>query len=73
MDRLGAAKHVLEDVGAVEPGREIGSVADVSVDEGVVVDLVERRHIGIAAELADFALATENSATRVTSFSRAWR
>ena len=55
MDRLGAAEHVLEHVGAVQPGRHIGAVADIAVDKGVMVHLVERGHIGIAGELADLA------------------
>ncbi len=55
MDRLGAAEHVLEDIGAMQPGRHVGAVADIAVDEGVVMHLVERRHIGIAGEFADLA------------------
>ena len=44
MDRLGAAENVFEDIGAVQPGREIAAVADIAIDEGIMVDLVERRH-----------------------------
>ncbi len=39
----------------MQPRRDVAAVADISVNERVVVDLVERRHIGITAELADFA------------------
>ena len=55
VDRLGAAEHVLDHVGAVQPGRHVAAVADIAVDKGVVMHLVERRHIGIAGELADLA------------------
>src|SRR6266851_3101990 len=39
MDRLGAAEHVLDDIAAVQPGRDILPVADLAVDTGVMVHL----------------------------------
>ena len=54
MDRLGAAEYVADHVGAVQPRRHVPAVADVAIDEGHVVDAVERRDIGIALERPDF-------------------
>ncbi len=53
VDRLGAAEHVVDDVGAVEPRQHVAAVADAAVDEGHVMDLVERRHIGVALDHPD--------------------
>jgi hypothetical protein len=55
MDRLCAPEHIFEDIGAVKPRRHIVAVADAPIDEGIMVHLVERRHISITGELADFA------------------
>ena len=54
MDRLRAAEHVGDDVGAVQPGEHIPAVADIAIDEGHVVDRVERRDEGVAGQRADF-------------------
>ncbi len=59
MDGLGAAEHVLHHIAAMQPGRHVLAVADLAVDEGIVVHLVERRHIGIAIELAGLGLDLE--------------
>src|SRR6266851_4585019 len=59
VDGLGAAEHVLDHIAAMQPGRHVLAVADLAVDEGIVVHLVERRHIGIAVELAGLGLDLE--------------
>ena len=59
VDRIGAAEHVADDVGAMQPRQHVLAVADAAVDEGHVLDGVERRHIGIARKRTDLALAPE--------------
>src|SRR5256885_14846070 len=59
MDRLGAAEHILDDIGTVQPSRHVPPVADLAVDKGVMVHLVEWRHIGIAHEFADLGFDLE--------------
>src|SRR5258706_239700 len=59
MPRLGSADHVLDAIAAVQAGRHVLPVADLAVDEGVMVHLVERRDIGVAHELADLGLDFE--------------
>ena len=56
MHRIGAAEHVADDVGAMQPRQHVLAVADLAVDDGHVMDRVERRHIGIAGQRADLAL-----------------
>src|SRR5260370_6133731 len=41
MDRLGAAEHVFHYICAVQPGGHAAPVADLAIDEGVMVHLVE--------------------------------
>src|ERR1700723_3523825 len=43
MDRFGAAEHVGNDIGAVQPGKHTVAITDAAVDEGHVIDLIERR------------------------------
>ena len=57
MDRIGAAEDIADDVGAMQPRQHVLAVADAAVNEGHVLDRVERRHIGIARKRADLALA----------------
>ena len=59
MDRLGAAEHIFDDIGTVQPSRHVPPVADLAVDKGVMVHLVEWRHIGIAHEFADLGFDLE--------------
>src|SRR5262249_8008395 len=54
VDRLRAAEHIANDVGPMQPGKHALSIADIAVDEGHVMHAVERRHVGIAIERADF-------------------
>ena len=49
----GAAKNIAQNIGAMQPGRHVATLADAAVHQRHVVDLVERRHIGIAFERAD--------------------
>ena len=72
MDRLGAAKHVGDDVGAMQPRQHVPAVADAAMDEGHVVDRIERRQEGVAGQRADLD-STGNSPTRSISLSRVWR
>ena len=53
VDRLGAAEHIADDVGAVQSRQYALAVADLAIDEGHVMHAVERRHIGIAVERPD--------------------
>src|SRR5262245_64630946 len=53
VDRLCAAKHIADDVGPMLPRQDALAVSDIAVDEGHVMDAVERRHIGITLERAD--------------------
>ena len=55
MDGLRAAKDILEHARPMEPGRHVVAVADAAIHEGIVVDLVEGRHIGIARQFPDLA------------------
>jgi hypothetical protein len=59
MDRLGAAEHVADHVGAVQPRRHALAVADVAVNERHVMHAIERRHIGVAAERTDLGADVE--------------
>src|SRR5262247_1110580 len=59
VDRICAAEHVADDVGAMQPRQHILAITDAAVDEGHMLDGVERCHIGIACECADFALYRE--------------
>ncbi len=54
--RIGATEHVADDVRAVQPRQDVLSVADAAVHEGHVMDVVERRDVGVASKRADFAL-----------------
>ena len=53
VDGGGATEDVAQEIGAVKPRRHVAAVADAAVHQRDVVDLVERRHIGIALERAD--------------------
>ena len=53
-DGLRPAEHVADHVGAVQSRQHAFAVADAAVDERHVMHLVERRHIGVAGERADF-------------------
>ena len=53
VDRLGAAEHVGNDVGAMQPRQHVLAVADSAVDEGHVIDRIERRQKGVAGQRAD--------------------
>ena len=68
--RIGAAEHVADDVGTMQPRQHVLAVADAAVDERHVLHLVERRHVGVAVSVP-ISLSTGNSPTRSTSFSRA--
>ena len=70
-DRLGAAEHVADHVGAMQPRRHVLAVADVAIDEGHVMHVVERRDVGIALAACRSRTPAGNSPTRSTSFSRA--
>src|ERR1700690_4162296 len=52
-DGLGAAEHVADHIGTMQPRQHALAVADAAIDEGHVVNLVERRHVGVAVERAD--------------------
>src|SRR4029077_17516091 len=56
---LRAAEHVLDDVGAVQPRRHVGAVADAPVHQRHVMHLVERRHIAEAFQRADGSFDVE--------------
>src|SRR5450830_1202920 len=53
-DRLGAAEHVADHIGAMQPRQHALAVADLAIDEGHVVHAVEWGDIGVAVERADF-------------------
>ena len=57
--RIGAAEDIADDIGAMQPRQHVPAVADAAVDEGHVLDGVERRHIGIACKRPDLALHRE--------------
>ena len=59
MHRIGAAEHVADDVGAMQPRQHVLAVADAAMHERHVMDGVERRHVGVAGERADLALDRE--------------
>ena len=59
MHRVGAAEHVADDVGAMQPRRHVLAVADAAVHEGHVLDGVERRDVGVTGQRADRALDRE--------------
>ena len=54
-----AAQDVIQDVGPMQPGRHVLSLADPSKHEGEMLHLVERRRIGIAGQFADRGLDRE--------------
>ena len=54
MDRFGAAKHVGNDIGAVQTRQHILAVADLAVHEGHVIDRIERREKRVAGQGTDF-------------------
>ncbi len=56
-------KDVLHDIGLVKARQNILTVADALVDEGDVIDRVERRTIGIAVQLSDRAVDGEGRNT----------
>ena len=45
---FGAAEHIEDEIGAMQPRRHCSAVADVAVDEGHVIERIERRQIGVA-------------------------
>ena len=59
VDAFPAAEHVGDDVGAMQPRRHVRAVADAPVHQRHVINLVERRHEGIALERADRGLDRE--------------
>src|SRR5262245_2939178 len=56
VDRSSAAKYVADDVGAMQPRQYVLAVTDAAVDEGHVLDRIERCHVGVACECSDLAL-----------------
>ena len=55
----------------MQAGRDRAAIADLAIDEGVVVHLVERRHIGIAVELAGLGL--DSTRALLTAFGSSQR
>src|SRR5690348_17989586 len=53
MDRFSAAKYVGNDIGAVQPGKHVLAVADAAVNEGHVIDRIERRQESVTGQCAD--------------------
>src|SRR6476619_7708790 len=56
---IGAAKDIADDIGAMQTRQHVPAVADAAVDEGHMLDGVERRHIGVARKRTDLALYRE--------------
>src|SRR5262252_3247001 len=54
VDRLGTSEHITNDVGPMQARQHALAVADIAIDERHVMHAVERRHVGIAIEGADF-------------------
>ena len=50
---FGAAKNVGDEIGAVQPSEHVLAVADAAVDEGHVIERIERRQKSVAGERAD--------------------
>jgi hypothetical protein len=53
MDRFSAAEYVGNDIGAVQPGKHVLAVADAAVNEGYVIDRIERRQESVTGQCAD--------------------
>ena len=59
MDRLGAAEHVGNDIGAVQPRQHVLAVADTAINERHVIDRIERRQKRIAGQACRFRIRPE--------------
>src|SRR5581483_10350088 len=53
-NRPGAAKYITDDVGAMQPRRDVPAVRDIAIDEGHVMHAVKRGDVGIPLQRADF-------------------
>src|SRR6516165_1147298 len=53
MNEFGAAEHVGDDVGAMQPGEHVLAVADPAMNERHVMDLIERSHKSVTGQCAD--------------------
>ena len=53
MDHFAAAKHIRDDVGAMQPREHIVAVADAAMNKSHVMDLIEWRDKGVAGQRAD--------------------
>src|SRR6516225_3634268 len=50
-----SAEDIADDIGAMQPGQDVLAVADPTINEGHVLNGVERGHEGIALEQTDLA------------------